>query len=1085
MKAGQVTGRESNGVLGTPATTKAGIPENQLENITRFAALLLDVPICLVIQAGNTRGAGEANGVSGSMATESASAFCNYALQLEVGALVTDTLVDERFHTYHQGGSAPVFRFYAAYPLCNEAGNNTGALCIVDYLPRTMDNCQLFVLETLAGQVQQLLYPCDGQPARGYSNTSRLPLSIENNPSGKTVTDDQLNREHLEFAMEGWGVGSWNWDMQNDKVFYSNQWKTMLGYTLTDMDDTLAAWKKLIHSEDIENVNHELDIHISGAMPFYQCEHRLLRKNGQYTWVLDRGMIIARDINGQPVRMVGAHTDISQLKYTELALEQRLKQFKSLAGNLPGVLYEYEFREDGTEGLRYVSPAMEKIFGIPPVDFYNYTQFIHPDDRALIAEKIVHSCNTLQPFYCEARLVVPGRCLAWYSVTTSFSYIADNGAKIFTGFMMNITERKNTEENIKLKEEKYRRIIANMNLGLLEVDISEKILFANQSFCDMSGYDVEELIQRSPADIFILGDNRQLMSGKNEDRKRGLSDAYEIAVVNKRGQARWWLISGAPMFDETGNVTGSIGIHFDITRQKKLEADLTEAREEAEASTRSKEIFLANMSHEIRTPMNAIVGMANQLNKTNLDSQQQFFIDTISSASENLLYIINDILDLSKIEAGKLQVENIGFHPAEVINRTFKVMSMRAEEKGLVITKNVNDPAIAPVLLGDPFRINQVLLNLVSNAIKFTGKGTVDISCAVVKDRLHSQLLRISVTDTGIGMEASFVKKLFEKFSQEDASITRQYGGTGLGMAITRDLVQLMGGQLQVSSTKGIGTTISFIIEFQKGIPADLPEKEEQKIDAGILKNKRVLVVDDNMMNRLVAATILKNYGAVITESVNGKEAIDILVKDSVDLVLMDIQMPVMDGVEATGFIRQRISKVLPVIALTANAIKGDSEKYVEAGMSDYLSKPYQEKDLVTMVAFWLQMAATLQAGETPVVLTDKSPLFDLSGIKQLGRGEEAFVKRMVQLFIQQTPGDVTSMIKHYQQGNLKAMGEQAHRVKPVIKYLGILSLTGAIATIEKCGKSCINDPSLPVLLESVSVTVQQVAASLHSMYQV
>jgi len=199
----------------------------------------------------------------------------------------------------------------------------------------------------------------------------------------------------------------------------------------------------------------------------------------------------------------------------------------------------------------------------------------------------------------------------------------------------------------------------------------------------------------------------------------------------------------------------------------------------------------------------------------------------------------------------------------------------------------------------------------------------------------------------------------------------------------------------------------------------------------------------------------------------------------------MDIQMPVMDGVEATGFIRQRISKVLPVIALTANAIKGDSEKYVEAGMSDYLSKPYQEKDLVTMVAFWLQMAATLQAGETPVVLTDKSPLFDLSGIKQLGRGEEAFVKRMVQLFIQQTPGDVTSMIKHYQQGNLKAMGEQAHRVKPVIKYLGILSLTGAIATIEKCGKSCINDPSLPVLLESVSVTVQQVAASLHSMYQV
>ena len=214
--------------------------------------------------------------------------------------------------------------------------------------------------------------------------------------------------------------------------------------------------------------------------------------------------------------------------------------------------------------------------------------------------------------------------------------------------------------------------------------------------------------------IFLsMGENRELMKRKNLSRKDGVSDAYEIAIRNKRGQIRWWLISGAPRYDDSGLLVGSIGIHLDITGQKNLEIDLIVAREQAEESTRSKEIFLANMSHEIRTPMNAIVGMSNQLAKTNLDSTQQFYLDTIHSASENLLFIINDILDISKIDAGKLQIEKIGFDPKEMVKRAIRVLSHKAEEKGLSITNDIFDSTISPVLMGDPFRLNQVLLNLI------------------------------------------------------------------------------------------------------------------------------------------------------------------------------------------------------------------------------------------------------------------------------------------------------------------------------------------------------------------------------------
>ena len=310
-----------------------------------------------------------------------------------------------------------------------------------------------------------------------------------------------------------------------------------------------------------------------------------------------------------------------------------------------------------------------------------------------------------------------------------------------------------------------------------------------------------------------------------------------------------------------------------ITKRKQAEEDLIIARELAEESAKSKETFLINMSHEIRTPMNAILGMSNQLAKTPLNNKQHFYLDIIQSASENLLIILNDILDISKIEAGKLYLENIGFELHSVISRSLQVFMHRAEEKGLYITNSFFDPNLSTILIGDPHRLNQVLLNLISNAIKFTEKGSIDISCYLLDETDTHQTIEIRVKDTGIGMEANFLKNVFQKFLQEDKSTARKYGGTGLGMAISKQLTEMMNGCIKVESEKNIGTTISINITLPKGVKDDMPKTVETVYDSNILNNKLVLIVDDNEMNRLVASTILKSNNIKFMEAHNGSRS--------------------------------------------------------------------------------------------------------------------------------------------------------------------------------------------------------------------
>ncbi len=645
------------------------------------------------------------------------------------------------------------------------------------------------------------------------------------------------------------------------------------------------------------------------------------------------------------------------------------------------------------------------------------------------------------------------------------------------------------EEDItreKESERRFRKVLESIGDNVWEHDFSTGTTYFSKSYDHFLGYSTEELTNNQllwwngvhQDDLHLLEESDRRYRNREAD-----SHNLEYRIIHKDGSIHWVLDRGVTIARNlAGEPLRIVGTHTDITAQKKLEAELIKSREHAEMLARTKETFLANMSHEIRTPMNAIMGMSNQLAKTALNTQQAFYLNTINTAAENLLVIINDILDLSKIEAGKLTVEQIAFEPAKVIDHARQVLLHKAEEKGLTLTCSVFDASIAPVLIGDPYRLNQVMLNLISNAIKFTEKGGVDIQCKVVQNEAMTQTLEVTLADTGIGMEPEFVERLFDKFSQEYESVSRKYGGTGLGMSICKELVELMGGTMAVRSNKGEGSTISFCIPFAKGAHLPLAEKTDVAIREGFLKGKRIMVADDNDMNRLVAATILENYGAVIQEAVNGRVAVMMALQAKPDLILMDIQMPEMNGYEATRQLRKE-QFTMPIVALTANAIRGEQEKCLKAGMNDYVTKPFKEEDLLRTLMRYTEPSENRPAPQPQASHADHSKPagYSLDNLNAISRGNEAFVRKMLQLFIDQAPATMQKMQDALAQGDSDEISKLAHRLKPSLHNLGMEEAAAQIRTIEKDAAEMLAAETLSPCINDVATRVASVVQALRN----
>ncbi|MFW6236865.1 MAG: PAS domain S-box protein, partial [Desulfosudaceae bacterium] len=671
------------------------------------------------------------------------------------------------------------------------------------------------------------------------------------------------------------------------------------------------------------------------------------RKDGSTIWTEVMAAFL-RDDEGRPVSILTATRDITERKKAETAIHQSEERYRMLAENISEAIYTIDLQ---TLRHTYSSPSVKRMYGFTPEE-----SNARPIEKVMTPESLERTLATVstelgrdgQPgvdpdrhVTLELELYRKDGSTIWVETTVKILRDAAGAPVSALGMARDITE-----------------IISIVDLA------TEAHLYISPAVEKLKGFTVEEALnlplQRmvTPASYQLA---RQVIAeelardgqpGVDPDRHR----TVEVEQVCKNGSTFWTEAAATFLRDDTGRPVSLLTASRDISERKKAESVMRQAKEAAEAANRAKSEFLANMSHEIRTPMNGVIGMTELLLDTDLSTEQQEYAESVKNSAEALLVIINDLLDFSKIEAGKLSLEVIDFDLKKLLREIERTVSSRLRQKpighNLIIEEEVPDR-----LRGDPIRLRQILINLCDNAVKFTKTGSIQVRIAALEQDETRARLRFEVTDTGVGIPAEHQEKIFESFSQVDASTTRKYGGTGLGLAITKRLVAMMGGKIHVESSPGQGSTFWFTAGFD--LPdqetAPQPEVNEEILPATMsyLQALQILLVEDNTISRQVIVQMLEKMGHAITIAVDGEEAVRMFAERNFDLVLMDIQMPVMDGVAATRKIQslqQHRQKKAPVIAITANAMDGDRERLISEGLDDYIAKPVSLKTLADTI---------------------------------------------------------------------------------------------------------------------------------------
>jgi PAS domain S-box-containing protein len=522
----------------------------------------------------------------------------------------------------------------------------------------------------------------------------------------------------------------------------------------------------------------------------------------------------------------------------------------------------------------------------------------------------------------------------------------------------NAINHKKDRERLAAVEKEVEKLmwaVSKTDNSLVIATEEGKIEWVNEGFERLTGYTLAE-ITGSYGDTVV----KDALSGLNPNSEHFRemmntlkSVSYESKNYSKSGKEYWVFTTITPIIDDEGKIKRIIAVDSEITARKEAEKRMMEAQQEALRLAKIKEEFLANMSHEIRTPMNAIMGMSQLLSETELNEKQQKYLASIQFASDNLLALINDVLDLAKIEAEKITFEKIPFSIKDLVEKLFDIMRPKIDEKGLSTLIKI-DEKIPELVVGDPFRLNQIVMNLVSNSVKFTKKGSITIEAIFEKETPADVTIMCRVTDTGIGISKENLAKVFEHFTQAESEITRKYGGTGLGLTIVKKLVENQGGTISVESELEKGTTFSFTLNFAKALQGQKNYIDKKNInDVKSISGKTVLLVEDNHLNTMVATEFLEKSGLIVAHAENGIIAVSMAQEKKYDFILMDIQMPEMDGYSAAKLIRadnNSVNAATPIIAMTAHAMQGEKEKCIKAGMNDYISKPLQKDKLIELL---------------------------------------------------------------------------------------------------------------------------------------
>ncbi|MBF0627570.1 MAG: response regulator [Magnetococcales bacterium] len=792
------------------------------------------------------------------------------------------------------------------------------------------------------------------------------------------------------------------------------------------------------------------------------------------------------------LNLYNAHTESERLRSALEATEERFK-------------FAFEGSGDGMwdwdipSGTVYFSPKWITMLGYGPNEIEphvrSWERLVHPDDIATVmAELELHLSGRTPVYQTEHRLRTKGGGWLWVLDRGKVVTRAKNGMPLrVVGTHQEITRRKQMEEEIRQGKERYEELTSRIPVGVYKFRYTSQgtmsFDYISEPFCQLLGLKREELLQDS---------RLAFNSAHPEERAELIQLNWEVA--NKKepflwigrfvvsGKTRWLQIQSVPHDEPNGDTTWD-GVVIDITERKLLELALREAKQEAERANRAKSRFLATMSHEIRTPMNTILGMGEMLRESpRLSPRERQFVQIANRAGDALMALINDILDLSKIEAGQLRLEQIILSPQAEIRQTMAILQESAKAKGIELSTYL-DPALPTYALGDPQRLRQILLNLLGNAVKFTQQGKIRLEARV----LEEPLIEFSIQDSGIGIPADRLEVIFQPFMQAEDSTTRRFGGTGLGLSICQQLVHHMGGRIWVESRVGMGSTFHFTVALPRTLPAteERANHPRHAADQGPehRSNPKILLVDDTEDNRLVVEAYLEGEAYQLVEAVSGAEALRHFEASRFDLVLMDVMMPDMDGLETTRRMRTMEAmhgwKHTPVIALTANAMKEDMEQSMIAGCDQHLSKPLRRTDLMTILNHYIGRLPPLSPQglrrplpAPPRTLLDPQILAQLK--EETGRG----FGRIVELFLKNLPERLDALQIAWQNQDFETIRQVSHKLKGTSSTFGAGRFSTLCAELEQLALRKDDPVRIQERLNNIQEEGRQVQRHLESLLE-
>ncbi|TKC04143.1 PAS domain S-box protein [Pedobacter frigoris] len=894
------------GILDTPK-------ENEFDNITKLATLICNTPIALITMVDEDRLFFKS--ITGTQEQEilPEQSFSWFTILGDDVLEIPDISKDERFKNHPGVIGSPNARFYAGAPLIDEHGHKLGVIGVFDVVPRQLTNDQKEGLKTLSREI--------------ITHISLKQKSAE--LAAKTQRfEDLLNistvSPEIHCILDYFG----------NILFINDAVTTILEYTAEEATG-LSIWN-FCNKEDINSVVKYIEDGLRNKQKQFNVDFRIVSKTGIIRWL--SWSMVAK--NG---RWYAYGRDITDSK----RVENDLMKLSFVASKIDsGVVLS-----DSNNHVTWVNAAFEKITGFTLKDLKGKRLgdlIAGPKTDAQLLERARQLSKQNQSFTVDLLAYRKDKKPIWLSVYNTVVLNEKGSLEMEVEIIIDITDKKKVEEELQV----LSLVASKTNTS---VNISNRYgntTWVNQSLEKLTGYTLSELQGKKLGDILSTdASEHAIIEASRNKAQNNESYSIEVKATTKEGNHVWLSVSNTPIVNEKGELERQIDLITDITQRKQVEQELITAKEQALQLSEAKEMFLSVMSHEIRTPLNAVIGMTHLLLDNDPKASQIDDLNILKFSSENLLNIINDILDFTKIETGNMVLESIPFSVKALTGDIVNSLQVNAAIKENRLRLDFDDH-VPETIMGDKTRLYQVLMNLLGNAIKFTDHGEITLKVGLATAACEKYApIYFEVSDTGIGIPQDKQSYIFETFTQAKTDISRKYGGTGLGLAITKKLLKLYNSDIEVQSQEGKGTTFSFAINFDRVAVVDAAQKVVDTAD--IFAGKKILVVDDNEINTLIAGRVLGKWGFVLDFAASGHEAIEKVMKNTYDLIFMDIKMPGIDGFETTGIIRElpgHYFKSVPIIALTASTLQDENSKFKASGMNGHILKPFKPEEIRNII---------------------------------------------------------------------------------------------------------------------------------------